>query len=282
MFSQASKARAFASYRPTRHDVFVATFGKSGTNWMMQISQQIAYRGEAEFDHIHDLVAWPDTPAPGPVALTDPSPAAESPTGLRIIKTHLETDFVPYDEQAIYLTVLRDPKEVLVSSYYFLGGIFGVLSHVTIDDWFELFSRPGSLATRWAIHTAGFWAWRDRPNVLVTTYPELKSLPRACIERVAATMGVELSGSELAKVIERSSFDHMKAHESQFAPPERPFASAGSRTVMVRRGESGGSGEVLSPAQQATLDSVCQEELARLGSDFPYATAFEVVADPKS
>jgi hypothetical protein len=34
-----------------------APFGKSGTHWMMRIAQQIAHRGEAEFDHIHDLVA---------------------------------------------------------------------------------------------------------------------------------------------------------------------------------------------------------------------------------
>ena len=42
MFSLELKQRAFAGYQPTRHDVFVATFGKSGTNWMMQIALQIA------------------------------------------------------------------------------------------------------------------------------------------------------------------------------------------------------------------------------------------------
>ena len=56
ILSEKVKRKAFRGYTPTEHDVFVATFGKSGTNWMMQIAQQIAYRGEAEFEHIHHVV----------------------------------------------------------------------------------------------------------------------------------------------------------------------------------------------------------------------------------
>ena len=33
--SEGFQRKAFAGYEPTRHDVFAATFGKSGTNWMM-------------------------------------------------------------------------------------------------------------------------------------------------------------------------------------------------------------------------------------------------------
>lgn len=278
--SRLNMAQAFAGYQPTEHDVFVATFGKSGTNWMMQIAQQISHHGEAEFDHIHDLVAWPDAPRPMGIELNDPMPLERSPTGLRVIKTHLDTEFVPYDEKATYLTVLRDPKEVLVSSYYFLGGIAGLLDHVSIEDWYELFMASDSMPAAWAKHTASFWAWRERPNVLVLNFAEVNKQPRAAIERVAAVMGVALTEEQLAKVVERSSFEYMKAHESQFAPPQLPFIERTDPVLMVRRGKSGGSDELLSPSQQAAVDRVCQAELRRLGSDFPYSTAFEVVPDP--
>lgn len=280
MLSPKKKAKAFEGYDPTRHDVLVATFGKSGTNWMMQIAQQIAHRGEAEFDHIHDVVAWPDTPVPGTVGLVDPGPQAQSPTGLRVIKTHLETAYVPYSADAKYLTVLRDPKEVLVSSYYFLGGLFAVLNHLSIDDWFGLFTRSGAMAASWAEHTASFWAWRDRPNVLVLNYRDVKKEPRRCLERVADVMGVPLTEAQLEKVLERSSFAYMKARESQFAPPLLPLMKLADRPLMVRRGQTGESEELLSVAQQAAIDRISQEELRRLGSDFPYASFFDVAIDP--
>ena len=37
------------------------TFAKSGTNWAMQIAHQLIYHGKGEFDHLHDIVPWPDT-----------------------------------------------------------------------------------------------------------------------------------------------------------------------------------------------------------------------------
>ena len=270
--SESLQRKAFAGYEPTRHDVFAATFGKSGTNWMMQIAQQIAHRGEAEFSHIHDLVAWPDAPFRAPTPLEDLRAGDCSPTGLRVIKTHLATQYVPYRDDATYLTVLRDPKEVVVSSYHFLLGSAGATRYVTPSEWYELVARPDALLGRWAEHTASFWEWRDRTNVLVVLYPEAKNNPRDCVERVAKTMGVTLEPAEFEKVVERSSFRWMKAHESQFAPPRMPFVK--ERAAMVRRGEAGVSDEMLSRAQQIAIDEMSRAELDRLGSRFPYETAF--------
>src|SRR5262245_12772050 len=51
----------FKNYTPTGHDVFVATYVKSGTNWMMQIAHQLVNHGRGKFEHIHCVVPWPDT-----------------------------------------------------------------------------------------------------------------------------------------------------------------------------------------------------------------------------
>ena len=277
MVSAKKNASAFAGYEPTEHDVFVATFAKSGTNWMMQIGQQIAHYGEAEFDHIHNVVPWPESPGPGPIPLKDPTPQKRSPTGLRIIKTHLATEFVPYCEKSTYLTVVRDPKEVVVSSYYFLGGILGVLDHISFDEWFEIFMEADGMSSRWVEHTASYWEWRDRPNVLILNYGGILKDPRTSLARVAEAMGVQLTSAQFERVLERSSFEYMSAHEAQFAPPKLPFTKEGEGARMVRRGKSGGSDEALSRAQQAAIDEKCQAGLENLGSDFPYAEAFDVV-----
>jgi hypothetical protein len=46
--------------------------------------------------------------------------------------------------------------------------------------------------------------------------------------------------------------------------------------VMIRKGSQGGSSELLTPAQQQRIDEYFIAELARLGSDFPYAEYCEL------
>jgi len=271
------QAKAFGDYQPTEHDVFVATFVKSGTNWMLQVAQQIAHYGAAEFEHIHDVVAWPDAPMIGIIPLSDPGPQIQSPTGLRIIKTHNIADCVPYNEKAKYITVIRDPKEAFVSSYYFLGGILGILEHVTVAEWFDLFLKDQpDLARLWAVHTAGFWDWRERPNVLVMTFNEMKKDSRRAIERVSDLMGVSLTKAQFAEIVKRSNFEYMKQHEAQFAPYQMIFKKPARRVAMIRSGKVGKSGELISMEQQAAIDNFCRTSLLDIGSDFPYDDAFEI------
>ncbi|MCP4350548.1 MAG: sulfotransferase domain-containing protein [Desulfobacterales bacterium] len=276
IFSPKMKRKAFAGYQPTHHDVFAATYTKSGTNWAIQIAQQIAHLGEAEFNHIHQVVPWPDWPFPLSIPLSDTTSQDTSPTGKRIIKTHLETEYVPYSKEAVYLVVIRDPKEVIVSHYYFSMGIPNLFRKIHPDDWLEMCLSPKFRGSFWAEHTAGFWEWRDRPNVLVLMFSEMKADLPGAIRRIAELMDVSLTEDQFNKVLERSGFQYMKRHESQFSPLAS-LMMKGDNIKMIRSGKAGGSGELLSKAQQARIDRFHQAELRRLGSDFPYAEYFEIV-----
>jgi Sulfotransferase domain len=275
--ADARKAKVFAGYEPTAHDVFVATFPKSGTNWGMQVVTQIAWRGEAEFEHIHELSAWPEARFAGIVPLRDPGPWQRCPTGKRAIKTAIDAAFVPYRDEAAYLTVIRDPKDVFVSTYHFLFGVFDLFDDITVDEWLALFLSPQFPGGSWARHTASFWAWRERPNVRVLLFSAMKRDLPAAVREVAAMMGVSLTETELGRVVERCSFEDMKRNEPRFAPPRMLFTR--QHATMVRAGKVGGSGELLTRAQQAAIDRHFQRELLELGSDFPYAEAFEVIED---
>ncbi len=88
------------TFVPTEHDVVIASFFKSGTNWTMQMAIQIAWRGRAEFEHIHDLVPWVELPQRAKhftVPVTD-ALWQHCPTGLRIIKTHLPFGKIEYND----------------------------------------------------------------------------------------------------------------------------------------------------------------------------------------
>ena len=253
-------------------DVVVATFAKSGTNWTLQICQQASHYGEAEFEHIHDLVPWPEAPVPGIVKLHDTKPIDTSPTGIRVIKTHLPAELLPYNEKTKFITVIRDPKEVCVSAYHFMLGVMGIKDKVTPAEWFELFLEKNGLGTEWVKHTAGLWAWRERPNVYTVTYSEMKKNSEVCIRKMVELLGVELTHAQFEKVLKRSHVSHMKANESQFAPPKFPLVKPG--TKMIRRGEAGSSGELLTEEQQKKIDAFAIEQLKALGSDFPYEELF--------
>jgi len=266
--------RRLKVYQPTKHDVFVATYAKSGTNWAMQICQQIAGRGGSEFEHILDVVCWPESGFPEVVRFDDKTPQQNSPTGLRVIKTHLPATSVPYGTDATYVTIIRDPKDVLVSAYYFALGILGIRHKVSPEQWLDMCLTERLFITRWAEHTAGFWTWRERPNVFVRTFYQLKQDRLGAITEIARKMGVELSKAEFDAVVERSSFAYMKAHEHQFAPPDSPLQPSNAAPQMIRRGAAGESREWMTDDIRDRLDALCRRELKLLGSDFPYDEHF--------
>jgi len=265
----------FAGYVPTSHDVFVATFAKSGTNWMMQIVHQLLFHGQGEYDHIHDVIPWPDMNSAGPlrryaIPVDDPSVWMASPEHKRVIKTHFDWELIPYSEDARYIMVIRDPKDIFVSSYFFFvqGGFLRALVS-SGDLWYRLFlSERFPVGGSWALNTAGYWAQHHRPNVLVLSFKSMKRDLRATVLHVAEFLNLDLPDAILDEVCRKSSFDYMKQIDQKFRSWK--ITPWGSPASMMRKGAQGGSSELLTPARQREMDAYWMAELKRLGSDFPY------------
>ncbi len=266
----------FGGYRPNRSDVVVCSWFKSGTNWMLQIALQIAYRGRAEFDNLHHLVPWPDAPGRlhGIVTpLEDAEAPGRSPTGLRIVKTHLDSSEVPYSPNAHYIAVIRDPKDVCVSGYHFLRAIaWGPLAP-SVPRWVDYYLSDRFHVGSWARHAAGFWDWRERPNVAFLTFEQMKLDPKSSIAAVANVMGVTLGPDEFDAVVHRASFEYMKANGDSFdVDVPAPWASTGG--YMIRSGQRGSARAFLSDEQRERIDRQFRAQLQALGSDLPYDDLF--------
>jgi sulfotransferase family protein len=265
----------FKGYEPTEHDVFVVTYVKSGTNWMMQLAHQLLFHGKGEYEHIHCVVPWPDTKLMGPmqgyaIPIEDPRVWKASPEGKRVVKTHFAWEDVPYSPRAKYIIVIRDPKDVFVSSYYFFiknGPLsFTGLSPASFLEIFlsDYFFMGGS----WGKVTAGYWAQRDKPNVLICSFKEMRRDLEGSVGRVATFLGVDESPEIIRKVTELSSFGYMKTIDDKFSTGK--FLSLVAPAAMMRKGSEGGASELITPAQARRIDEHFIKELKQIGSDFPY------------
>lgn len=260
------------NFSPSEHDVLICSFFKSGTNWAMQIALQIAWRGNAQYQHIHDLVPWIELPERGKPFAVPVSDALwqNCPTQLRISKTHLRFGKIEYNDAGRYVWVVRDPKDVFVSSYHFVDLLlFGPLMP-SLDEWLDIFLSENSLYGSWAEHLHSGWQARECENVLFLTFEEMKRDRAGSIDRIAKLMNVDLAAEERDEVIRQSAFEHMKQIGEKFDSTGLSPPWAQSRGTMVRRGRAGGSGELLTPDQQRRIDAYWRGELRRLGSDFPY------------
>ncbi len=108
--------------------------------------------------------------------------------------------------------------------------------------------------------------------MLFLTYEQMRADLPGTVDKIAALMGVALTADERAAVVEQSTFAHMKKIGSKFDAQGSPWTSGAG--AMMRRGERGRSGELISAADQRRIDDYWRAELERLGSDFPYDDAF--------
>src|SRR5580658_445911 len=120
----------------------------------------------------------------------------------------------------------------------------------------------------WADNAAGYWAQRHRPNVLILSFASMKRESESTVRRIAAFLDINVSNEIILEVCRRFSFEYMKAIDGRFAPYRwAPWRKNGR---MMRKGQQGGSSELVSAEQQLQIDASCRAQLGRLASDLPY------------
>lgn len=264
----------FRGYTPGEQDVFVMAYPKSGQNWMLQIAYQLIHHGKGEFDHIHSVVPWPDvvlatrTWRNYAIPLRLATAWRTAPERKRLIKTHLNWELLPYSQEARYIAVIRDPKDVFVSFYFFAeNNLFG-RAMPSVSTVYRSFLKGEGLIGSWAVSAAGYWAQRQRTNVLVVSFVSMKRDLEATVRRVAEFLEIRVSDEVIREVCRKSSFEYMKSIDERFAPYQG--APWRSQTFMMRSGEQGASSALLTQQQQNEMDAVFATELQKLGSDLPY------------
>ena len=264
--------RALA-FKPQRTDVLISPYSKCGTTWVQQIVHGLRTRGSMAFDEITAVVPWLELAHDMGVDLERPQVSMP-----RAFKSHFSWDLIPKGGRYIY--VVRDPKDALVSAYYFMEGWFFESGSISLTDFARSqYINAGRSHGYWA-HVASWWPHRNDPDVLFLCYEDMKEDLDGTVQRIAAFIECLLDAELLDIVVHQSSVAFMRAHKHQFddhllrqtrdavccLPP-------GGDSSKVRTGNVGDHNKELPQDISEALDAIWREEITpRLG--FPSYAAF--------
>lgn len=243
-------------------DIVISVPAKSGTTWTMNIVHQLRTGGDPDFEDLYVEVPWIEF-----VERPDQTPqerlerwAAMPTTRRRAFKSHSAPPALPYIEpgserpEVKYIVVLRNPEEAAVSLKPF--------SERHSRAWFDLWGAPHDAMVRDDFATyydevfegmgmsdamfgflAAWWPLRDRANILMLHFSDLKRDHEGSIRTIADFLGLSPTPAQWPAILEYSSFPWMKANERKFEVntlTEVPVLEPGA---MVRKGKIGAAAE---------------------------------------
>jgi hypothetical protein len=195
------------AYEPASTDIFVSPYAKCGTTWMQQIVHGLRTRGSMDFEEITGVTPWLELAYDMGVDLN-----ADQVAHPRVFKSHLRWDQLPKGGR--YIVVLRDPVDAMMSLMRFLEGWFFERGSISLEEFAQHFLTRGDDGY-WA-HTASWWRVRDREDVLLVCYEDMKLDLAGTVDLVADHLGHGYDEECRAIATRQSEFSFMKAHADQF------------------------------------------------------------------
>jgi aryl sulfotransferase len=222
---------------------------------------------------------WPKGDAPGPVMFLSPwldanfDPLDEIVARLdaqqhrRFIKTHTPVDGIPLFDDASYVFVARDGRDAFMSYCNHLERFRGDV-RVELNRAAELQGLPlmpewdgdvHGLFGRWLAtnpffhHIETFWERRDRPNVLLGHFADLKADLEGQMRRVAAFLDLDIPDARWPSLVGRCTFGSMRGRASEIGSFERRFDGGGDSFFF--KGTNGRWREVLTSEERDAYDA---------------------------
>lgn len=247
-------------------DVCFTAFPKSGSTWLSYIILMIAHNGEVPTDKtLRDCLQWVASSFTYPRSREE----LDAMPPPRIFKSHMPWHMAvggnPLETPCRYVYISRNPKDVLVSYFFFesskswAGGYDGPWDH-----WFEMFIAGKVQRGDWFDHVLSWWEHRTAENVLFLKYEDLKNDLEQQVRALAQFMGYPLSDELLALIMEATSFDKMRRNEFS---DMKEIEELGS---FFRKGYIGSWREQFSEEQDERFSRLYEQRLAGTGLDFDF------------
>ncbi|XP_021571610.1 sulfotransferase 1C3 isoform X2 [Carlito syrichta] len=195
-------------------DLILATYPKSGTTWMQEILDMIQNEGDVEkCKRAISLDRHPFIELTFPfkkkydfeMALEMPSP--------RLLKTHLPSHLIPpsvWRQNCKIIYVARNAKDCLVSYYHYHRMTTLLPDPKSLEEFCQKFMSGEVAYGSWYDHVKGWWAAKDKHQILYLFYEDVKKNPKHEIHKVLEFLEKTLSEDVINKIIHHTSFDVMK------------------------------------------------------------------------
>ncbi|XP_047393799.1 sulfotransferase 2A1-like isoform X2 [Sciurus carolinensis] len=215
------------------------------------------------------------------VPIWERSPWIETDRGYKLLKenerpnflsSHLPFHLFPkslFTSKAKVLYLMRNPKDVLASGYYFWATSKFSIKPESLEQYFKWFIQGNVPYGSWFEHIRGWMSMRHRENVLLLSYEELQKDPRSTIEKICQFLGKKLNPEELDSVLKNSSFHVMK--QNKMSNYEMLPESSMIHSPIARKGICGDWKNHFTVAQAEAFHKVYQEKMAGFPKDlFPW------------
>jgi aryl sulfotransferase len=219
-------------------------------------------------------------------------------TGRRFIKTHLPLDGLPYYEDAQYLVVVRDPRDVFMSLLNHWGShtpeFYGMLNGLPgrVGDAFPVFADDVAKTWRdWTTrgwfewesdgypywshlhHCKTWWEYRQLPNIRLVHYNDLLADLDGEMRGVAGWLDIEVPTERWPQVVDACTFDTVK-RDPEKVVGDMSFAFQGGAQTFIHKGTNGrwrgvltdADLELYEAAKARTLPPACAQWLERGGA----------------
>jgi hypothetical protein len=272
-------------FEPRPGDIVISTPPKCGTTLTQMLCALVLFDSTEFPGRMDDLSPWLDQRTRSDDEVLS---HLEAQTHRRFIKTHTPLDGVPEWSEVTYVTVGRDPRDVFASWEHHVAnmhrgnlivavdasvGLDTVLPFVTeapdtLEERFELWlvdetpTAPMSLSLA-SGHIQASWDRRDRPNVELFHFDEMRSDRAAAMSRLADAFGIDLPMERIEELADSASIDRMRARADDLAPNTKEIFQDPSR--FFRSGEGGEWRTFVTPEQDALywqrIDELVSPEL---------------------
>ncbi|KAF2358804.1 Sulfotransferase domain, partial [Trinorchestia longiramus] len=279
-------AKDIEEFQFEKGDVIVMTMPKSGTTWTQEIVWTMMNNSNFEHPMAH-LPLNIRTPILEVDSLIDHFPnrgsfaemfsqkfpdfdqshgmflhVAKTAPRPRTLKTHLSFSLISDTalSKAKVVYVIRDPRDVCIS-YHHHCRIFKYEDFEgTFDQFVDAFLEGAVTYSPYWPHVKAAWERRHHPNLHVVFYEHMKKHPKEELHKLSKFLGLQISESQIEKIVEYTSFPKMKERDNhvvaeQDAPVMMHMELVGKEGGFFRQGMSGGWRKVLTKEQKDKFET---------------------------